>query len=139
MANEDDLTSWAKRKNKPGDVEPEDDDDEVALEEPAADDETEGNAELRPLIELVKENLRTIEKSAGACNASDLLGDDELDQGDTDGIVDTLESLEEDLSDEVSGIDFRTAREVATAIEDELEDVTTEVLAAWLFRAGQLV
>ena len=69
----------------------------------------------------------------------EVLGDDELDQDDTDGIVDTLESLEEDLSDEVSGIDFRTAREVATAVEDDLEDVTTEVLAAWLFRAGQLV
>lgn len=139
MANDDDLTSWAKRKNKPGAEEPDDDGEEEAVETASDGDEPEENNELRPLIELVKENLRTIEKSAGACNAGDLLGDDELDQDDMDGIVDTLESLEEDLSDEVSGIDFRTAREVATAIEDELEDVTTEVLAAWLFRAGQLV
>lgn len=133
--DESPLSQWAKAGF--GD-EPEE------LEDSAGDDlEDEEEAEvpeaIAELVELVRHDLARIEKSADQFGAELLLSDADFDDEDAQQLVDDTEALDDDLVAELSEIEQRTAMAVAQALKNELEDVTPGVLAAWLYRAGQLV
>ena len=133
--DESPLSQWAKGGF--GD-EPELDEDTVGLEE-EEDEEVEVPEAIAELVELVRHDLARIEKSADQFGAELLLGDADLDDEDAQQLVDDTEALDDDLVAELSEIDQRKAMAVATALKNELEEVTPGVLAAWLYRAGQLV
>ena len=138
--DEEGLKSWAGNK-KPG-VEPDGDEpdgDEEAPPEEEKGGESQGDEDLDTLVQLVEAHLPDIEAAAGAMDPGEILGDDELSEEATDQILSALEGMDAELSDELSGIEYRVATEIADHFKDELQEVTPPILAAWLYRAGQLV
>jgi hypothetical protein len=134
------LKSWAS-KGKAGE-EPDGDEEEAAPEGDNDGDEggvSQGDEDLNTLVELVKVHLPDIEASAAGLDPGELMGEDELPEETSNALLDALEGMDEELADELSGIAYKVASEIAEHLKDELQDITPPILAAWLFRAGQLV
>ena len=139
--DEENLKSWASAKT--GEPEPDGDEEGGAPDgdgdEPEAPGGTAGDEDLDTLVQLVEAHLPDIEGSAAELDAEELMSDEELSEGTTDAILSALEGMDAELSDELSGIEYGVANEIAEHFKEQLQDVTPAVFAAWLYRAGQLV
>lgn len=147
------IKAWAKSK----DDEELDDDDELserdedemddADKEPSQEDMPEDDEdtgiseeEYEEVLGLVRSSLPDIEDSIKQFDPDVLTNaDEELSEEDADMLLESLNNMDQELSDDLSGIDERTCMKIAREVEDDLEDVEPAVLAAWLYRAGELV
>lgn len=129
---------------------PETEDEELEGEDPMEDmgDEEEdqpestgrSQEELDEIVELVRENLQKIEESVSALSDEELFElDEELPEETADAITAALGELPEEIGDELYNIDEADAQYVAEGVEEDLEVVDVEQLAAFLYQAGKLV
>lgn len=146
------IKAWAKSKD---DEELEDDelserdedemgdvDKEPSQEDMPEDDEDTGisEEEYEEVLGLVRSSLPDIEDSIKQFDPDVLTNaDEELSEEDADMLLESLDNMDQELSDDLSGIDERTCMKIAREVEDDLEDIEPAVLAAWLYRAGELV
>jgi hypothetical protein len=115
---------------------------EPSQEDMPEDDEDTGisEEEYEEVLGLVRSSLPDIEDSIKQFDPDVLTNaDEELSEEDADMLLESLDNMDQELSDDLSGIDERTCMKIAREVEDDLEDIEPAVLAAWLYRAGELV
>jgi hypothetical protein len=149
------IKDWANKGKSKDDEEVEDpelserNEDELDEEgqEPSQEDMPEdeedtgiSEEEYEEVLGLVRSSLPDIEDSIKQFDQEVLTNaDEELPEEDADMLLEDLNNMDQELSDDLSGIDERTCMKIAREVEEDLEDVEPAVLAAWLYRAGELV
>lgn len=161
---DEDMKDWAKNRGKdegedseeedkpkaaPGaeDEEPEDEEDEEGGE----DEEGMSSEEKDELVELVRRNLEEILEAVKEVDVESFIAvDEELDDDAADQVIRDLESMTPELADELEGISEADAADVAMQVREDVAeqmpdaddteiDKNTALVAAFLFRAGELV
>lgn len=161
---DEDMKDWAKNRGKdeggdseeedkpkaaPGaeDEEPEDEEDEEGGE----DEEGMSSEEKDELVELVRRNLEEILEAVKEVDVESFVAvDEELDDDAADQVIRELESMTPELADELEGISEADAADVAMQVREDVAeqmpdaddteiDKNAALVAAFLFRAGELV
>ena len=160
--DKDDMKEWAKSRGKS--AEDEDDEDEPKSDAPDTDDvgeeaeedgEDSGSSmsseELDELVELVRADLDQILEAVSIVDAESFIAtDEELDDDAADQVLRDLESMSPELADELEGISEEDAAAVGMQVREDVAeklgeadegevDQKTALVAAFLFRAGELV
>jgi hypothetical protein len=164
MMEDEDMKDWAKNRGKDEGEDSEEEDKPKAApgaegEEPEDEEDEEGgedeegmsSEEKDELVELVRRNLDEILEAVKEVDVESFIAvDEELDDDAADQVIRDLESMTPELADELEGISEADAADVAMQVREDVAeqmpdaddtefDKNTALVAAFLFRAGELV
>jgi hypothetical protein len=139
-----DMQSWAKNRPPPGGEE-----DPVPSEEVPPEmglDAKQGGMgnktpdQMENIVTLMRQHLPEVESQLGNMDPVMLLSDgQELPEGEADQLLELLDTWDDGLPELLSGIFPDEAITVSEALANEIQEVEPVLVAAWMWRAGELV
>ena len=94
---------------------------------------------MENLVLLVRQHLPEIEEQLGSMEPASLLADDqELPEHEADQMLELVNEWDDGLPELLSQIAPEDAIAISEQVQDEVQEMDPMLIAAWLWRAGEL-
>ena len=134
-----DLRNWSNRNSRQEDPVPQEEMDPNEVDPMAAGGASRSAEQLENIVFLVRKHLPEIEEQVQNMEPVALLSDDqELPEEDSDQLLELLDQWDDGLPELLSGIAPDDTIAVAEQVQEDIQEVDPMLIAAWLWRAGEL-
>lgn len=134
-----DLRNWSNKNSRQEDPVPQDELDPNEVDPMAAGGASRTAGQLENIVFLVRKHLPEIEEQIQNMEPVVLLSDDqELPEEDSDQLLELLDQWDDGLPELLSGIAPDDTITVAEQVQEDIQEVDPMLVAAWLWRAGEL-
>lgn len=134
-----DLQNWSQSRAREEDPVPHEEMDPNEADPMKVGGQSKTVEQMENLALLVRQHLPEIEEQLGSMEPASLLADDqELPEHEADQMLELVNEWDDGLPELLSQIAPEDAIAISEQVQDEVQEMDPMLIAAWLWRAGEL-